>query len=97
MLLHRLANGNLIDFESDGLLKQRWPLDQILLCLAREFRYSNQVTWSVLQHSMAVGLAARALYPDNVMLIQHAFFHASTDRFDREHAHVAASVRFGRP
>lgn len=72
-LRHFCANGNILDFAKDniGFLK----LEDLLILLANEWRFANEIPWSVLQHSMAVGKAASMLYPGNNLLIQHAYYH----------------------
>lgn len=66
-------DGSSIDFNEEVLTECN--LENLLTCIGRERRYSNVIDWTVLQHSMACGIATNALYPYNAPLIQYAYFH----------------------
>lgn len=63
----------MIDFSQEHI--GHFRLEQLLVLLANEWRFANEVPWSVLQHSYAVGRAAEMLYGDNPLLVQHAYYH----------------------
>lgn len=72
MKLH-LNDGSLVDFAKDENIA--FDLEDLLLCLARERRFSNKADWTVLQHSIAVGVAAENMYEGNQILICRAYTH----------------------
>lgn len=72
-LLHVTKNGNIIDFLSEDI--SGINLYDVLDGLGKEHRYANRIPWTVLQHSIVIGLAAQELYEDNIPLIQKAFTH----------------------
>ena len=72
-LLHVTKDGFTVDFLSDEVTKL--CLYDVLDGLSKEHRFSNRIPWSVLQHSIVVGLAAQFLYDGNFPLIQKAFTH----------------------
>lgn len=70
-----LAEGGLIDFSKEKLSSDEINLKSLLNALANENRFSNQTGYSVLQHSIACGMAAKALYPEYIRVQRHAAFH----------------------
>lgn len=65
--------GNNLDFSEETLGYVH--LEDLIWSLGRERRFSNAIDWTVLEHSLAVGLAAEMLYGGNVPLIQWCYFH----------------------
>jgi 5'-deoxynucleotidase YfbR-like HD superfamily hydrolase len=72
-MVHFFPDGSVLDFTEEKL--GHVPLPNILTSLGIERRFANCAAWSVLQHSMAVGLAAEMVYDENVPLIQAAYTH----------------------
>lgn len=69
---HTNLQGETIDFSQD---KVKISLMDCLDALAKERRFHNRVDWTVLLHSIVVGVTAQRLYPSNAPLIQKAFCH----------------------
>lgn len=70
---HYFNDGTYLDFSQPYL--REIPLEKLLFALSREFRFANQTSYSVLEHSLAVGKAMEMIYPGNVLLIQHGYLH----------------------
>ena len=79
---HYFTDGTLIDFELDPL--NTFEFSNLLKNLSLEGRFCNQVPWSVLQHSIAVGKACEMLYPGNIVLIQHGYLHDISEAIIRD-------------
>lgn len=70
---HHFRSGNVLDFSKEDI--GYVTVEDLLPPLAQEFRFANQMEWSVLQHSWAVGLTCHRLFHGNIPLIRYAFFH----------------------
>ena len=72
-MVHYFHDGTHVDFSKDKI--GHVSLNNILHALALEHRFVNQAPITVLTHSIAVGTAISALYPQNYRLIQAGFCH----------------------
>lgn len=77
-----MRSGGCVDFSRDRI--DFLPLEDMLHSLAYERRFFNQIDWSVLQHSIACGIAADQLYGHNVLLVKHTWIHDFTEAFLRD-------------
>lgn len=77
-----MRSGGCLDFSRPTL--DFFPMEDVLFSLAKEDRFFNQIDWSVLQHSIACGLAGEILYNDNTLLIKHLYVHDFTEAFLRD-------------
>ena len=68
-----LPSGVTLDIDAPKI--QKFPLEDLLLLLAKEKRFYNTSDWSVLEHSLACYLAGEQLFPDNHNLLKHLLFH----------------------
>lgn len=66
-------DGTILDFSKDdpGHVK----IEHLLNSIHLENRFANNIPWTVLQHSLAVGKATEYLYEGNMTMIQFAYFH----------------------
>lgn len=80
---HFFSDGRYVDFSKDGNIGDVRITD-VLWLLSREKRYANEIDWSVLQHSIAVGIAAQQLYGWNEPLVRAAFTHDFGEAFYRD-------------
>lgn len=78
-----MADGTSVDFNATNGL-QDLSLSAVLISLAKERRFYNQVDWTVLQHSIACGFLAEELFMGNPLLIKHAYIHDFTEAFIRD-------------
>jgi hypothetical protein len=79
---HHYLDGTYLDFDLDDI----GPVSVVPLLynIAKEGRFCNQIPWSVLQHSIAVGRAAEIMYPGNTLLIKHGYLHDLPEAFYRD-------------
>lgn len=70
---HHCIDGTVIDFTQPKI--GHFDISLLLTCIGRETRFQNQVPWSVLQHSLAMGKACEILFGGNTLLIQHGYLH----------------------
>lgn len=77
-----MRSGGCLDFSRDTL--DFFPMEDVLFSLAKEHRFFNQIEWSVLQHSIACGIAGDILYGDNALLVKHLYVHDFTEAFLRD-------------
>jgi hypothetical protein len=75
-------SGHKLDFTEDRI--GRVDLEELLELLALEHRFGNRSYVTVLQHSIAVGMAVESLYPGNVPLMQAAYTHDFHEAFLRD-------------
>lgn len=77
-----MRSGGCLDFSRETL--DFFPMDDVLFSLGKEDRFFNQIEWSVLQHSIACGMAGEILYGDNALLVKHLYVHDFTEAFLRD-------------
>lgn len=70
---HYFNDGTFIDFTEDKL--SDFQFERLLYNIGYESRFANQIEYSVLEHSIAVGRAAEMMFAGNVLLVQHAYLH----------------------
>ena len=81
-MTHHTTDGRVFDFSKEQIGDIR--ISDVLRLIAKERRYSNQIEWTVLQHSIAVGYAAQILYSYNEPLIRAAYTHDFGEAFYRD-------------
>lgn len=77
-----MRSGGCLDFSRETL--DFFPLEDVLYAMGRERRFFNQIDWSVLQHSIACGLASELLYNQNILLVKHTYVHDFPEAFIRD-------------
>jgi hypothetical protein len=71
--IHYFSDGTALDFSQERLAP--FNIEAMLYTLGQEHRFANQIPWTVLQHSLAVGKSCEILFPGNDLLIQHGYLH----------------------